>query len=99
MAQASATIDQEPKWLNKSQVEEQLSEEELEQIQKGTNKVVQKVRICSSHENVYRMVILAILVILIVAATLATIHLHRIADYKVGFTSTGPSVNILQLIT
>ena len=72
----------------KSQVEEKLSDEELQQIQNGTHiKMTQKIRICGDNENLLRMVILAILLVIIVAAALATVHLHRIADYEVCFTS------------
>ena len=71
----------ETEWMIKSQVEKELSELQ----QNGTGRLVQKVRICGENENVYQMVILAILIVLIVSAALATVHLHRIADYRVGF--------------
>ena len=74
-------------WL-KSHIKEQLSHEELQQIENGTHiKMTQKIRICGDKENLLRMVILAILLVIIVAAALATVHLHRIADYEVCFTS------------
>ena len=68
-------------WMIKSQVEKELSELQ----QNGTGRLVQKVRICGKNENVYRIVMLIVLVLLIISAALATVHLHRIADYKVGF--------------
>ena len=56
---------------------------------------MQKVRICGENENLIRMWTLVILAVLIVAAALATVHLHRIADYKVDPTA----VYILQFTT
>ena len=70
-------------WMNKSKVQ---VEKELSELQQnGTGRLVQKVRICGENENVYRIVMLIVLVLLIISAALATVHLHRIADYKVGF--------------
>ena len=94
LAKLAATLDHlelaitshggETDWAIKSQVEKELSELQ----QNGTDRLLQKVRICGRNENVYRIVMLIVLVLLIISAALATVHLHRIADYKVGFHSS-----------
>ena len=71
-------------WTIKSQLAKEFSK--LQQIQNGTDKLTQKVRICGHHENIFRIWTLVILVVIITSAAFATIHLHRIADYEVGLS-------------
>ena len=82
---ASEAIERKAELRNTFQVGNELTKGELEEIRQR-NKLVQKVRICGENENLIRILTLVILVVLIVAAALATVHLHRIADYKVGPT-------------
>ena len=71
-------------WTNKSQIKKDFAK--LQRIQNGTDKLVQKVRICGRDEDVFRIWTLVILVVIIISAAFATIHLHRIADYEVGLS-------------
>ena len=95
----SNTLELETESLNISQFDTQLTAKDIKRIQNGPDRLSQKVRICGKNENVFRITTLTILVFLIISAAWATFHLHRIADYELGFTSMGPAVNSLIFIT
>ena len=50
----------------------------------GVNRLVQKVRICSQNEEVFRITALVILIILVTLAVLAIVRLHKISFYEVS---------------
>ena len=59
--------------------------EELGKMDKNSERLVQKVRVCGENETTIRVVTLSSLVCLLVLAALATYQLHKITDYKVRF--------------
>ena len=83
LKERSITLQLKTESLNISQIERQLTAEDVERIQKGPDRLRQKVRICGKNENVVRITTLTFLVFLIISAAWATFHLHKIADYKV----------------
>ena len=57
-------------------------EKELSNL--GVNHLVQKVRICSQNEDIFRITALATLIILVILAALAIVRLHKISSYEVS---------------
>ena len=63
------------------------AKEELRNMDRNPERLVQKVRLCGENETTIRVVTLSLstLVCLLVLAALATYQLHKITDYKVRF--------------